>query len=182
MDGCNYFETSLAFKESFQRARRGKGPSIVISNVVRLLPHSSSDDQRKYRSEKDLKEDLKRDPIKVFENDCLQAKIATLKEFEKIKNEISLQVDLDAEWADKQIHPAPETALDHIYSGVSFPQEKEFESISDKIVIVDAINHALSEEMELNEKMVIYGQDIADPKGVFTATKGLSEKQGVKEF
>ena len=168
-------------KESFQRARRGKGPSIVISNVVRLLPHSSSDDQRKYRSEKDLKEDLKRDPIKVFENDCLKVKIATLKELEKIKNEISLQVDLDAEWADKQIHPAPETALNHIYSGVSFPQEKEFESISDKIVIVDAINHALSEEMELNEKMVIYGQDIADPKGgVFTATKGLSEKFGTK--
>ena len=48
-------------------------------------------------------------------------------------------------------------------------------------MIVDAINHALSEEMELNEKMVIYGQDIADPKGgVFTATKGLSEKFGTK--
>tara|TARA_Y100001980_G_scaffold45769_1_gene26980 strand:+ start:527 stop:2530 length:2004 start_codon:yes stop_codon:yes gene_type:complete len=181
VDGCNYFETSLAFKESFQRARRGKGPSIVISNVVRLLPHSSSDDQRKYRSETDLKEDLKRDPIKVFENDCLQAKTVKLEEFEKIKNEISLQVDLDAEWADKQIHPAPETALDHIYSGEPFPQEKEFQSISDKIVIVDAINHALSEEMELNEKMVIYGQDIADPKGgVFTATKGLSEKFGTR--
>ena len=48
-------------------------------------------------------------------------------------------------------------------------------------MIVDAINHALSEEMQLNEKMVIYGQDIADPKGgVFTATKGLSEKFGTK--
>ena len=124
VDGCNYFETSLAFKESFQRARRGKGPSIVISNVVRLLPHSSSDDQRKYRSEKDLKEDLKRDPIKVFENDCLKVKIATLKELEKIKNEISLQVDLDAEWADKQIHPAPETALNHIYSVYPFHRKK----------------------------------------------------------
>ncbi|GIS27234.1 MAG: hypothetical protein CM15mP127_16070 [Gammaproteobacteria bacterium] len=29
----------------------------------------------------------------------------------------------------------------------------------------------------------IYGKDIADPKGgVFTATKGLSEKFGTKEF
>ena len=35
--------------------------------------------------------------------------------------------------------------------------------------------------MTLNKKMVIYGQDIADPKGgVFTATKGLSEKFGNK--
>ena len=46
-------------------------------------------------------------------------------------------------------------------------------------MMVDAINHALNEEMDLNPKMVIYGQDIADPKGgVFTATKGLSLKYG----
>ena len=145
------------------------------------MPHSSSDDQRKYRSEKDLKEDLKRDPIKVFENDCLQAKTAKLEEFKKIKNEISLQVDLDADWADKQIHPAPETALDHIYSGVPFPQEKEFQSISDKIVIVDAINHTLLEEMELNEKMVIYGQDIADPKGGVLQQQKAYQKNLVQE-
>ena len=45
--------------------------------------------------------------------------------------------------------------------------------------MVDAINHALNEEMDLNPKMIIYGQDIADPKGgVFTATKGLSSKYG----
>jgi len=45
---------------------------------------------------------------------------------------------------------------------------------------VDAINHALKEEMARNDKMVIYGQDIADPKGgVFTATKGLSDEFGI---
>ena len=43
--------------------------------------------------------------------------------------------------------------------------------------MVDAINHALSEELERNDKMVIYGQDIAGGKGgVFTATKNLTDK------
>ena len=181
VDGSDYFETSLAFKESFQRARRGRGPSVVISNVVRLLPHSSSDDQRKYRLEKALKEDLKKDPLKKLEKECLKANFIVIKEFEKIRNEVSSQIDLDAEWAEKQQHPDSNTALDHIYSDFSFPIEKEFKSISKQIVIVDAINHALHEEMKLNEKMVIYGQDIADPKGgVFTATKGLSENFGNK--
>ncbi|SVD22843.1 uncharacterized protein METZ01_LOCUS375697, partial [marine metagenome] len=51
----------------------------------------------------------------------------------------------------------------------------------DKIVMVDAINHALSEEMEQNKKMVMFGEDIADPKGgVFTATRGLTNKFGKK--
>ena len=181
VDGSDYFETSLAFKESFQRARRGKGPSVVISNVVRLLPHSSSDDQRKYRLEKALKEDLKKDPLKKLEEECLKAKFIATKEFEKIRNAVSSQIDIDAEWAEAQHHPDPDTALDHIYSDSPFPKEKEYKSISKQIVIVDAINHALHEEMTLNEKMVIYGQDIADPKGgVFTATKGLSEKFGNK--
>ena len=181
VDGSDYFETSLAFKESFQRARRGKGPSVVISNVVRLLPHSSSDDQRKYRLEKALKEDLKKDPLKKLEEECLKANFIPIKEFEKIRNAVSSQIDIDAEWAEAQHHPDPDTALDHIYSDSPFPKEKEYKSISKQIVIVDAINHALHEEMTLNEKMVIYGQDIADPKGgVFTATKGLSEKFGNK--
>ena len=40
--------------------------------------------------------------------------------------------------------------------------------------MVDAINHAMSEEMKNNNKMIIYGEDIADPKGgVFSASIGL---------
>ena len=45
--------------------------------------------------------------------------------------------------------------------------------------MVDAINHALKEEMERNDKIYIFGEDIADSKGgVFTATKGLSNQFG----
>jgi 2-oxoisovalerate dehydrogenase E1 component len=57
--------------------------------------------------------------------------------------------------------------------------EPSFDVVADKVVIVDAINHGLKEEMTRNDKMVIYGQDIADPKGgVFTATRGLSDEFG----
>ena len=58
-------------------------------------------------------------------------------------------------------------------------KETSLNEISDKIVLVDAINHALSEEMEKNDKMIIFGEDVADPKGgVFTATRGLTNKFG----
>jgi 2-oxoisovalerate dehydrogenase E1 component len=47
--------------------------------------------------------------------------------------------------------------------------------------MVDAVNHALTEEMEKNPNMIVYGEDVQDGKGgVFTATKGLSTKYGVK--
>ena len=179
VDGTDFFETSLAFKEAVQRARRDKGPSVIVSHVVRLLPHSSSDDQRKYRDEKALNNDLKKDPLLILESKCIDAKFIKSDEFEKIRLQVEKDVDNDSLWAEEQDFPEPGTAMDHIYSNQNYPEEFNFNPIAEKIVIVDAINHALHEEMELNKKMVVYGQDIADPKGgVFTATKGLSDKYG----
>ena len=181
VDGTNFFETNLAFKQAAERARRGKGPSVIVSNVVRLVPHSSSDDQRKYRTPSALKEDQKRDPIHIFEKECLEEKFFTEGDIEKINKEVKIHVDQDAQWADEQDHPAVETALTHIYSADGQPAETDLVPIAEKVVLVDAINHALHEEMAYNDKMMVYGQDIADPKGgVFTATKGLSTAFGTE--
>ena len=181
VDGTNFFETNLAFKQAAERARRGKGPSVIVSNVVRLVPHSSSDDQRKYRTLNALKEDQKRDPIHIFEKECLEEKFFTEGDIEKINKEVKIHVDQDAQWADEQDHPAVETALTHIYSADGQPAETDLVPIAEKVVLVDAINHALHEEMAYNDKMMVYGQDIADPKGgVFTATKGLSTAFGTE--
>jgi len=179
VDGTDFFETSLAFKQAVERARRGKGPSIIISNVVRLLPHSSSDDQRKYRTSEDLEKDLQRDPILLFKNNCVNEKIFTEKDIVKIENQVNKQINEDAIWAEDQDHPDVDTALNYVYSEENTGTETKLVNKSENIVMVDAINHALHEEMANNEKMVIYGEDIADPKGgVFTATKGLSTAFG----
>ena len=179
VDGTNFFETNLAFQQAVDRARKGKGPSVIVSRVVRLLSHSSSDDQRKYRSEKDLELDMARDPIIKFEKDCLGAKVITKKDIKDIQSEAEKYIEEAVSWVENQDDPDPKTALDHIFSDISEAEEPEINSINDKIVMVDAINHALDEEMEVNKKMIVYGEDIADPKGgVFTATKGLTDKYG----
>jgi len=181
VDGTNFFETDLAFREAIERARQGKGPSVIVSNVVRLLSHSSSDDQKKYRKKEDLDKDKNRDPLLVFEKNCTKNKILKESDFEKLRNEIIQIVDEDAEWADKQNHPDPSSATNHIYSNEPNLNETPSNYKNEKIVLVDAINHAMHEEMELNDKMIIYGEDIADPKGgVFTATRGLSDSYGDK--
>ncbi len=179
VDGTNFFETNLAFKQAVERARRGKGPSIIVSNVVRLLPHSSSDDQRKYRTPEDLEKDLQKDPILLFKNNCVNEKIFTENDIVKIEKQVNKQIDEDAIWAEDQDHPDVDTALNYVYSEENTGTETKLVNKSENIVMVDAINHALHEEMAKNEKMIIYGQDIADPKGgVFTATKGLSSTFG----
>jgi len=178
LDGSDYFQSILAFEKSIDRARKGHGPTIIESNVVRLLPHSSSDDHRKYRAQEELDNDAEKDPLIVFKNECIEEGLFKDADFNKIHKSVDKEVNISAEWAEEQSDPDPSDALKNIYAE---PQHfmKESETLGDKIVLVDAINHALDEELTFNNKTVVYGQDIAGGKGgVFTATKGLTKKHG----
>jgi len=180
VDGTDFFETHLAFKKAVERARKGKGPSLIQSDVVRLLPHSSSDDQRKYRPEKDLESDRKRDPLLTFANTCIDEGIAKQEDFDKIRVMVKSQVDEDAEWAEVQADPISDDGQKNVYFAADWQNDPVPNPTGgEKIVLVDAINHALDEELTHNAKMMVYGQDVAGGKGgVFTATRGLTDKYG----
>jgi 2-oxoisovalerate dehydrogenase E1 component len=183
IDGTNYFECKKYAKQAFAHLLDGKGPVLLEAEVVRLHSHSSSDDQRKYRDAKDLEEDLKKCPIERLSLIMIENKIITRDEIEKLKKDIADEVNEAADKAMLAEDPKPETAERYVFdeSGLaeSFEYEKSIPSGS-KIVMVDAINHALHEEMERNKNIYLFGEDIADSKGgVFTATKGLSTRFGI---
>ncbi len=179
-DGTDFFEAHETFKEAIASIRSGNGPAIVVSNVVRLFPHSSSDDHRKYRDAEDLSEEQKRDPIEKFRTLCEKEGIISSGEFKNLWDEAAREVDGIADKALSAPYPAKSEATTHVVD--DNPKELSAPipaSVGDEIVIVDAINHALHEEMTRNKNMIIYGQDVADGKGgVFTATKGLSTDFG----
>ena len=91
-------------------------------------------------------------------------------------------IEEEVDYVEQQPNPSPESAEDHLFSNsLDLDQSCTIEpnEIKDKIVMVDSINHALSEELKFNDKMIIYGQDVAGEKGgVFTATRGLTKKFG----
>ena len=179
-DGTDFFDSFTTFKEAISSIRAGKGPAIVVSNVVRLLPHSSSDDHRKYRDADELSEEQKRDPIEKFRAQCEQDGIISSDEFQQVWADVLQEVDAAAEKTLSAPYPKKSDADTHVVdeSVIAIPHSSPA-TIGDEIVIVDAVNHALHEEMRRNDDMIIYGQDVADGKGgVFTATKGLSTEFG----
>lgn len=181
MDGTNFLETYATVKEASELARSGKGPSLVVADVIRLLPHSSSDDQRKYRKEEDLAKDRERDPIEQMSKFLIDNGILAAKDDEKFRETCFKEVDDAADWAESQAFPEKITATKFVFS--EEPDELVYEKSmpsGSPIVLVDAINHAMAEEMERDPKIIMFGEDIQDDKGgVFTATKGLSKKFGV---
>ncbi|HTO93645.1 MAG TPA: thiamine pyrophosphate-dependent enzyme, partial [Bacteroidota bacterium] len=181
VDGCDFAQIFGAASDAVARARRGEGPSLIEADTVRLLAHSSSDDQRKYRDPRDLEEDARRDPIPRMERLLAEKRILGEADCARIRNEIQARIDEAAEWAETR--PLPETAdLEaHVYAPVAHPAAPPAPAAESgpSVVMVDAINHALAEEMSLNPRMVIYGEDVAGKKGgVFTATRGLTDRFG----
>ena len=180
IDGTDYLEAHAAMQAAIRHARAGKGCALVHAHVVRLLPHSSSDDHRKYRSQEELDRDAEHDPIRKLGEALVEAGIASETDLELIKEEVRKQVDEDTEWVLAQDEPKPEDGLRFVYSEKQLNLAYESETPSgEPVVMVDAINHAMAEEMARDERVLVFGEDVAGGKGgVFTATRGLTEQFG----
>lgn len=183
IDGTDFIESFKAAKEAVEYCRSGKGPAFIEAVCVRLFPHSSSDDPKKYRPTEEIEADKKKDPIPKFEQFLIDEKIISQKEIEKIKAEVKAEVEIAADYAEAAPSPTADTVERNIFSPNVVIPKKNFEEpvhSGGTIVMVDALNHALHEEMKRNKKMLVYGEDVADGKGgVFSATKGLSNTFGV---
>jgi 2-oxoisovalerate dehydrogenase E1 component len=182
VDGSDLFAGIAALKIAHERARRGEGPSLIEAHVPRLQSHSISDNHLKYRSKEDLSAEQERCPIKKMAQLITKYEIATSSELESLYSLLKKMVDEACERAENTPDPDINTALDHTFHQPN-PAAlivEEPASGSD-VFMVDAINHALDEELKHNPDMVIYGEDVAHGKGgVFTVTAGLTAKYGVK--
>ena len=181
VDGTDFFASYELMKKVVAHARSGKGAVLVEADTVRLMPHSSSDSQKKYRTQEELEEDKKKDPITRFEAELIKNKLATRNDLDTLKKQFKQEVDSAAEEAETYSQPEEGSLYQHLLADEkddNLEYEKSKPS-GNKIVMVDAINHAIKEEMALNQKMYVFGQDVADGKGgVFTATQGVSSQFG----
>lgn len=181
VDGTDIMESYRVGRQAVDRARRGEGPTLIHASVVRLLAHSSSDDQRKYRDSEELAREQQLDPILRLSRYLVEHELMTQAQIDALQKEVYAEIDEAADWAITEADPDPSTSTRYNWAdrrdiGVTFEASTPS---GDKVVLVDAINHAMHEEMAHNDRMLIFGEDVADNKGgVFTATRGLTNKFG----
>lgn len=180
VDGTDFFASVAALQKAHDRARRGQGPSLVEAHVPRLLSHSISDNHLKYRSKEDIAKEQLRCPIKHIKALLTKNSKNAEKELNDIHALLKKLVDDAAEVAEQALDPEPSSATSRNFRNPT-PWEgvPEVEASGEDVFMVDALNHALDEELSRNPDMYIFGEDVAHGKGgVFTVTAGLTEKHG----
>jgi len=115
VDGNDALAVYAASKEALRRARAGEGPTLIEAVVQRLVPHSSDDDQRRYRSQEEIEAGKLADPVPQFKAYLEEQGLLTAEQNEEINKRVAKEVDDATDFAEKSPYPEPEEALTRVY-------------------------------------------------------------------
>ncbi len=195
-DGTDLLASYRALAQAFAYCREGHGPAMVHAHCVRLYSHSLSDDERFYKSAAERASEAGRDPLKTFPRWLVDNGHADRHALDRLVNEANHEVQESAQRAARAEAPKAGTEFQHLYSEQIDPTSRSFEAephfSGDAKTMVDLLNATLNEEMRRNDRMLVFGEDVADCSreenlkevkgkgGVFKVTAGLQSAYGGK--
>jgi 2-oxoisovalerate dehydrogenase E1 component len=216
VDGTDPVVAYAAFQRAADHCRAGHGPAFVHAHVIRPYSHSLSDDERLYRPDAERQADAARDPVHCLQMFLLREGILDEKGINKIEKEVEEQLQSAVDLALEAAFPQPDTIYNYVYSPNLDPTSANFETKPEtqpaigapetaadgkgsaaptkalNKTMADLINTTLRDEMRRDERVLIFGEDVADCSreeylkqklvkgkgGVFKLTSGLQGQFG----
>lgn len=125
VDGNDILAVYAASREAVGRARDGGGPAMIECITYRLGVHTTADDPKRYRSEEEVKEWERKDPLTRF-RDYLQKKdLLGAEQEHRLEEEVGQEIaDAISRFESRQ-DGDPLAMFDHIYA--ERPSELEAE-------------------------------------------------------
>ncbi|MFW6413906.1 MAG: alpha-ketoacid dehydrogenase subunit alpha/beta [Verrucomicrobiota bacterium] len=186
----------LAVKDALSRAaetcRDGKGPVLLEVDTYRYYGHSLSDPRKEYRTTEEEEAWKEFDAIEVYKNKLLEAEILDKDGIKEIEEKVADRNARAAVKAAEAADPAPGDVLKYMYTDTvaeTVPEENRQVEVLEQPVAIerdeqgqilyrDAVKEALIEEMQRDNRVLFYGEDVADYGNAFKVTKGLLEVFG----
>jgi len=193
-DGTDPLESYSICKEAAEYCRERRGPALVHAHVTRPYSHSLSDDEKLYKAPEEREEEARRDPISKMALRLVRDGILDQKQIESLEAEIDEEIRAAADQALAAEPPAIDSILANVYSpevdpiSAAFETEPHFHGAPK--TMVEMVAQTLSDEMARDERITVFGEDVADASreenlkhvkgkgGVFKATSGLQRKYG----
>jgi 2-oxoisovalerate dehydrogenase E1 component len=194
VDGTDFFASYEAMGQAVAWARARSGPALVHARVTRPYSHSLSDDERLYKTPAEREEEARRDPLLRLSRLIVEAQLATEDDLRAMAADVDREIQEATDVALASPRPGKETAALWVFSPDVDPSSDRFAAEphphGKPETMVAAINRTLHDEMRVNPRIVVFGQDVADCSkedaldkvpgkgGVFKVTHGLQRKYG----
>jgi 2-oxoisovalerate dehydrogenase E1 component alpha subunit len=115
VDGNDPLSIYEMARGAIERARSGGGPSLVEIKVYRFLPHTSNDDDRRYRSREEVEHARTSDPVLLFRQRLVAEGLWSDERDAALRSELQNEVDEALAFAESSPTPTPEDAFTHVY-------------------------------------------------------------------
>ncbi|ANH78198.1 alpha-ketoacid dehydrogenase subunit alpha/beta [Candidatus Chlamydia sanziniae] len=186
VDGGDYATLQHTFSIAIERARQSFVPALILIDVVRLGPHSNSDNHEKYRSKLELQTCNEKDPLLRLERELIENYGFSTAEIAAIKAEAQEEVSQAYTLAEAFPFPCKGTTSHEVFSPHTLSlidyessHEAQHLRVSEPKVMRDAITEALVEEMTCDSGVIVFGEDVAGDKGgVFGITRNFTKQFG----
>jgi 2-oxoisovalerate dehydrogenase E1 component len=193
-DGTDPMESYAAAQRAVEHCRNRRGPALLHAHVTRPYSHSLSDDEKLYKSATERQEEAHRDPIPKFGLFLVREGILDEQELEALEAAVEKEI---IEATDKALAaelPDTNSVYEFVYSPDIDPTSDALASQPKEsgaaLTMVEMVSATLMDEMGRDERIVVFGEDVADCSreenlaqlkgkgGVFKATSGLQRKYG----
>ena len=182
VDGSDFVSSLNGLTEAFDYVRETRCPILVHANCSLLGHHTSGVRKEWYRTDFDLDEHQKNDPIPKLRKELKKRGVKEL-QLVKIEDEARAFVQAEYERALHSEDPDPESVFDHEFAPTPITTEKGERKPRgvEKVVMVDAGLHAVDDILRNNKTALFYGQDVGGTLGgVFREAATLAQKYGDK--
>lgn len=187
MDVLSVFD---AIKQATELARTGQGPVLREVIAYRYHGHSLSDPRNEYRTREEEDAWKPYDPIEGFSQALVEEGIVSQADVKEMRAEVEARNERAAVRAAEAPDPDASEVCRYVFTEqeTTLPahaaerrQEKEIERPKrqdGQLAMREAIREALMEEMARDNRVILYGEDVADYGGAFKVTKGLLDMFG----
>jgi pyruvate dehydrogenase E1 component alpha subunit len=118
VDGNDVLAVYAAAKEAVDRARSGGGPTMIECVTYRMSMHTTADDPKRYRTDKEVEAWKEKDPLLRFEKYLTDKALATKDKFQTIESEVKAEIQTAVDRAEEQMRQFddPLQMFEHAYA------------------------------------------------------------------
>ena len=103
VDGNDILAVYAAAKEAVDRARAGRGPTLIECVTYRMTMHTTADDPKRYRTEEEVAKWRERDPIVRYQKYLMDKGLLSEDQIARIESEVLEEIQAAVDGAEEQM-------------------------------------------------------------------------------